>query len=199
MKHFWLCFLPLFVAVDPIGLLPIYWNLTEGMPEADQRRILRQSILTAAIVAVAFLFLGQWVFKLLQITVADFMIAGGVLLFIVAMSDLLSVGQQQRRIDPQTVGAVPIGVPLMVGPASMTTMILLASQYGSVPTVLAILVNLLIAGMAFWFSHGILDVLGRSGIRTLSKVVSVILAAFAVMMVRKGLFEVLSQWHALAT
>ncbi len=199
MEHFWLCFVPLFVAVDPVGLLPIYWNLTEGVPEADQRRILRQSMVTAAVVAVAFLFLGQWIFRLLEITVADFMIAGGVLLFIIAMSDLLSVGKQQRRVDPQTIGAVPIGVPLMVGPASLTTMILLANQYGSLPTVLAILVILFLAGAAFWFSHRILDLLGRSGVRTVSKVVSVILAAFAVMMVRKGILDVLQQLHVLAS
>jgi multiple antibiotic resistance protein len=198
MEHFWLCFLPLFVAVDPIGLLPVYWSLTEGVPEAQQHRILRQSILTAVVVAVAFLYLGQWIFNVLQITVGDFMIAGGVLLFIIAMSDLLTVGAQRGCLDLQTVGAVPIGVPLLVGPASLTTMILLANQYGSIPTVLAILANLLIAGTVFWLSHRLLDLLGRAGVNTVSKVVSVILAAFAVMMVRKGMLDVLRQLHVLA-
>jgi multiple antibiotic resistance protein len=193
MREFWLCFLPLFVAVDPIGLLPVYLSLTEGLPEPDQRRILQQSILTAAAVAVAFLLLGQWVFDVLGITVADFMIAGGVLLFIIAMSDLLAVGKQPRRVDPQTIGAVPIGVPLTVGPASLTTMVLLANQYGMLPAVLAMLANLLIAGVVFSFSPWILHLLGRTGVRTVSKVVSVILAAFAVMMVRQGILDVIRQ------
>ncbi|NLX95421.1 MAG: MarC family protein [Rhodopirellula sp.] len=195
METFWLCFLPLFIAVDPIGLLPIYLNLTEGLPAPDQRRILRQSILTAMLVAVAFLFLGRWVFDVLGITQADFLIAGGILLFIVAMSDLLAVGKQQRRVDPQTVGAVPIGVPLTVGPASLTAMILLANQYGTLPTVLAMLANLVIAGAVFWFSHYLLNLLGRSGVRIISKVVSVILAAFAVMMIRKGILDAFRQFR----
>lgn len=198
LQDFWLCFLPLLVAVDPIGLLPVYWNLTDGVPLADQHRILRQSLVTAGAVAVGFLYLGQWVFDILGITVADFMIAGGVLLFIIAMSDLVSVGKQLRRLDPRTVGAVPIGVPLTVGPASLTTMLLLANQRGTVPTVLAILANLLLAVTIFWHSHRLLDLLGRSGVRTFSKVVSVVLAAFAVMMVRKGVLDIFVQFQHLA-
>jgi len=196
LHDFWLCFLPLFVAVDPIGLLPIYWSLTERVPQADRSRVLRQSILTAGAVAVGFLFLGRWVFEVLGITVADFMIAGGVLLFIIAMSELLTVGKQPGRLDPRTIGAVPIGVPLTVGPASLTTMILLANQYGAWTTVLAILANLMIAGAVFWSSRRILDLLGPAGVRTVSKVVSVVLAAFAVMMVRRGLLDVLEQLRA---
>jgi len=84
------------------------------------------------LVAVGFLFLGQWVFRLLEITVADFMIAGGALLFAFAMSDLLSVGKQKPRMDLQTVGAVPIGVPLTVGPAVLTAIILLAGWPSSI-------------------------------------------------------------------
>jgi len=144
------------------------------------------------VVAVGFLFLGQWVFRLLEITVADFMIAGGALLFAFAMSDLLSVGKQKPRMDLQTVGAVPIGVPLTVGPAVLTAIILLANEYGRLPTVLALLANLFIAGGVFWFSRVILRVLGETGVRTISKVVCVILAAFGVMMVRRGLLAVLA-------
>jgi len=193
MATFWLCFVPLFVAVDPVGLLPVYLSLTGGLSDSDQRRILRQSVLTAMAVAVGFLFLGQWVFRLLEITVADFMIAGGALLFAFAMSDLLSVGKQQSGMDLRTLGAVPIGVPLTVGPAVLTAIILLANEYGRLPTVLALVANLLIAGGVFWFSRVILRVLGETGVRTISKVVCVILAAFGVMMVRRGLLAVLSE------
>jgi multiple antibiotic resistance protein len=190
MREFWLCFVPLFVAQDVVGLLPIYMGLTEGMSRAQRRRTLRQSLLTASVVAVAFLFMGKAVLGWLGITVEDFMIAGGILLVAFAMSDLLGLQRPIRRIDRDTVGAVPIGVPLMAGPAVLTATILLADQYDAFLTVAAILANIAIAGVAFSFSQSINRLLGLTGVRTLSKIISVILAAFGVMMVRKGCLEI---------
>ena len=192
METFWLCFVPLFVAVDAVGVLPMYLSLTEGLSAVEKRRILLQSVATAVAVAVGFLFLGQWVFQLLGVTIADFMIAGGILLFGFASSDLLSVEKRQRRVDSQSVGAVPLGVPLTVGPAVLTTIILLANQHGRLPTVLAIVANVLIAGTVFWCSQFVTHLLGRTGIRTISKIASLILAAIAVMMVRLGIAEILA-------
>jgi len=120
MQEFWLCFVPLFVAVDAVGLLPIYMSLTEGMPKAERRRTLRQSLLTAFLVAVAFLFAGKALFRWLAISVQDFMIAGGILLLAFAMSDLLTMEKRIRRVAPDTVGAVPIGIPLIIGPAVLS-------------------------------------------------------------------------------
>jgi len=111
MTRFWLCFVPLFVAVDAIGLLPLFLALTEGVKDRDLRRIILQSILTAAGVAIGFLVLGQAVLSLLGITVHDFMIAGGILLFGIAFSDILSSEKPQRAVDPESLGAVPLGVP----------------------------------------------------------------------------------------
>jgi multiple antibiotic resistance protein len=109
-----------------------------------------------------------------------------------ATNDLLSPEKQRRRVDSQSVGAVPLGVPLTVGPAVLTTIILLANQHGRLPTVLAIIANVLIAGGVFWFSRIVDRLLGRTGIRTISKIASLILAAIAVMMVRLGVSEILA-------
>lgn len=190
MQEFWLCFVPLFVAVDAVGLLPVYMSLTEGMSQTARRRTLRQSLLTAFLVAAAFLFAGKALFRWLGITVQDFMIAGGILLLAFAMSDLLTMEKRIRRIDRDTVGAVPIGVPLMVGPAVLTAIVLLADQHGYLFTLAAILTNIAIAGVVFSFSQGINRLLGLTGVRTVSKITSVILAAFGVMMVRRGCLEI---------
>jgi multiple antibiotic resistance protein len=187
VSTFWLCFVPLFVAVDAVGTLPIYLALTEGFSRAQRRRVLVQSVVTALAVAVGFLFVGQWVFRLLGITVADFMVAGGLLLLAFATTDLLSVEKVRRKADPQSVGAVPIGVPLTVGPAVLTTIILLGNQHGRAPTVLALVVNVALAGAVFWFGQWIDRVLGRTGIRTVSKIANLILAAIGVMMIRLGI------------
>jgi len=186
LKSFWLCFVPLFVAVDAIGLLPLYIGLIEGIPPARIRRIIVQSIATAAIVALAFVFLGEALLKSLGITVSDFMIAGGVLLFAISLTDLLTVGKAQYQIDPESLGAVPLGVPLLVGPAVLATSILMIGEHGSLITCLALLFNLLLAGLAFLSAGTILRLLGKAGSKTVSKIASLLLAAIAVMMVRKG-------------
>jgi multiple antibiotic resistance protein len=187
MNNFWLCFVPLFVAVDALGLLPIFMGLTQELPRARIRRIIFESVITAMIVALAFLFIGKGILTLLGITVADFMIAGGALLFVLSLSDLIAAEKRRLQADQEEVGAVPLGVPLMVGPGVLTTTILLINQYGMIPTVSATIVNIVIAGMVFWMSGSINRILGRAGTRTISKLSSLILAAIGVMMVRKGI------------
>jgi multiple antibiotic resistance protein len=97
----------------------------------------------------------------------------------------------QRRIDPESMGAVPLGVPLITGPAVLTTAILLINEHSLLVTSAAILINILIAGILFFFAQYINMILGKSGAKTVSKIASLFLAAIAVMMVRKGLISFL--------
>ncbi len=193
MAEFWLCFVPLFVAVDAIGILPIFLGLTAGLSRVERQRIVRQSVATATVVGIGFLFLGQGVLRLLGITVSDFMIGGGLLLLALAMLDLLTVAKQSYSPDKETLGAVPIGVPLICGPAVLTTTLLLANQFGWLWTTMALVSNLLLAGLILAHASYLEDLLGHAGSRTISKVVCVILAAFAVMMIRKGIFGVIAE------
>ena len=185
--EFWLCFVPLFVAVDAIGVLPTFLSLSQGMEAQRVRRVIRQSMATATAVALAFLALGTAILDLLGITVADFMVAGGILLFVLAMGDLLANEKLQRQIDPDSLGAPPLGVPLITGPAVLVTSMLLLNQYGAAWTAAAIVANILIAGLVFRFAAGIGRLLGRVGEKIVSKIAMLLLAAIAVMMVRKGI------------
>jgi multiple antibiotic resistance protein len=187
MKTFWLCFVPLFVAVDVIGVLPMFMNFTQDIDPIRVRRIILQSVITAALVALVFLALGVAILRLLGITVADFMVAGGVLLFIISISDLLATEKIQRKIDIESLGAVPLGVPLIAGPAVLTTSILLLNDYGIIPTGSAVLINILIAGVVFRLAVPINRFLGKTGSKVISKIASLLLAAIAVMIVRKGI------------
>ena len=193
MHDFWLCFFPLFVAVDAVGILPLFMHLTEGVDPRAVRRIIVQSMVTALAVALAFLAVGQWVFHYLGITVADFLIAGGILLFTISLTDVITVEKRVAQVDTDSLGVVPIGVPLIVGPAVLTTIFVLVGEYGVVPVVAAAVVNIVIAGAVFWLSGPIHRILGRSGSRALSKLAGILLAAIAVMMVRKGLIML---WQA---
>lgn len=187
MAEFWLCFVPLFVAVDALGVLPMFINLTDGLEQKKVRRIILESIVIATVVALGFLMLGKIVLRLLGITVADFMIAGGTLLFVISLNDMLTLEKKQLSVDPESLGAVPIAVPLIVGPAVLTTTILLVNQYGFAKTGSATVLNILIAGIVFSLSNSINKIMGKSGAKTVSKLASLILAAIAVMMIRRGI------------
>lgn len=188
-NDFLLAFVPLFVAVDIIGTLPMFLGLTEDMSHDNRRHIIRQSIFTALIVAIGFLFLGQWIFDWLGITMYDFMVAGGVLLFILATLDLVSGIKYARRIE--TIGAVPLGIPLIVGPAVLTTELMLVAVHGRIATILAIAVNIALAGLVLLSADFWSRLLGKAGSQAFSKVASLILAAIAVMMIRKGIHGII--------
>lgn len=188
-----MCFVSLFVSVDAIGTLPMFLGLTEGIDGKTLKRVLVQSILTATLVMLVFLFAGKAVLSWIGITVADMMVTGGVLLFALSMGTLLTHHEpEQLPKDPETLGAVPIGVPLIMGPAVLTTLLLLDGEYGRLPTVLAATANILLAGAMFAASRRIHRILGKAGTRTVSKIAALVLAAFGVMMIRKGVISVLS-------
>jgi multiple antibiotic resistance protein len=187
MKAFWLSFVPLFVAVDAIGVLPMFMSLSQGIDPARVRRVVFQSVITALAVALFFMAIGTALLHLLGITLSDFMIAGGILLFVISMSDLLSHEKSQRRVDPDSLGAVPLGVPLLAGPALLTTSVLLTKVHGFPVTVIAVAVNILLAGVLFRFASSVQRILGKTGEKIVSKIASLLLAAYAVMMVRKGI------------
>ena len=190
MKAFWLCFVPLFVAVDPLGVLPIYMGLVENITFSKRRHVLLQFFITASAVSLAFLTVGPAVLALLGITVSDFMVAGGVLLFAISLMDLLTGEKRRRRVDEKTLGAVPLGVPIIVGPAVFTISVVLANMYTFWITAAALLTNIFIAVVVFRFSDLLSRLLGNTGLKILSKIASLLLASIAVMLIRQGIFNI---------
>ncbi|KPK35095.1 MAG: hypothetical protein AMK70_06060 [Nitrospira bacterium SG8_35_1] len=192
MKIFLLCFVPLFVAVDAPGVLPIFISLTDRLSQSQQRKVLVHSLITASAVALVFLVVGPTILSSLNITVSDFMVAGGLLLLVISLSDLVTGEKRQRLVDPETLGAVPLGVPIITGPAVLTTSVLLANVHGLTVTALALVTNIGIAGLVFWFAHPVTRFLGNAGTMILSKIASLFLATIAVMLIRRGVIEIIS-------
>lgn len=191
IQNIFLAFVPIFVAVDAIGTLPIFISLTEGFETKERKTIIFQSVLIAALLSFGFIFLGKWIFNLLGITVGDFMVAGGVILFIISISDIINP-TKEGRIQIKELGVVPLSTPLMVGPAVLTTSLILIDTHGLVPTLISVLVNLILAGGIFLSSNVIIKILGSSGTRAVSKIMSLLLGAIAVMMIRKGIVAIFS-------
>jgi multiple antibiotic resistance protein len=186
LRDILLSFIPLFVAVDAIGVLPIFVSLTEGLDKQQKNKIIVQSMVTAFLLAVGFILVGKLVFRLLGITIGDFMVAGGALLFCFAIIDLMTQ-TKERRIPSKDLGAVPIGTPLIVGPAVLATSLVIVPEYGLLPTVIAVVGNILFAGLIFNGSYWLIKGLGEAGSKALSKIMSLLLAAIAVMLMRKGI------------
>lgn len=187
MKNIMLAFIPIFFAVDAIGVLPLYVGFTQGISRQDQNRIIVQSIITALALAIGFVFLGKSVFHWLGISMGDFMIAGGSILFCIAITDIMAPGKR-RRTPAKELGAVPLGTPLIVGPAVLTTSLIIISEYGLVPTLISIVTNVLLAGLIFLSSGFFMKVFGKNGAKAMSKITSLLIGAIAIMMVRKGIF-----------
>jgi multiple antibiotic resistance protein len=179
-------FVALFVAVDAIGISPIYFGLTRTLAPRERNAVLRASLLVAAAVSVSFALLGRAVFAFLGITVADFQIAGGLILIALAGLDLL--GTEPRGLaNGRDAGIVPIAVPLIAGPAVITSTIVLVDLYGALATILALLANLAACWLLLAKVAAVEGLLGRTGARALSKIISLLLAAIGVRLVRQGL------------
>jgi multiple antibiotic resistance protein len=188
LESFLKAFVPLFFAIDAIGVLPLFVGFTEELDRAERHRILRQSLITAFLVAVGFVLLGKGVFHLMGITISDFAVAGGILLFVIAALTLVK-GEKAINLSVSTIGAVPLGTPLIVGPATLTLSLLLIDQadVGLVATLLAIVANIALTGIVFWGADPLTRLLGQAGSRAVAKVASLILAAIAIMMIRRGM------------
>lgn len=187
-------FIPLFIAVDALGLIPIFMSLTGELEEKEKHRAVSLSVATALLVSLGFVFLGKTVFLILDIRISDFLVAGGVLLFIIAINDLLSVEKKKYVMSSKMVGIVPLGTPLIVGPAVLTTSFIILDSYGISLTIMALILNIVLAGLIFRISNFLLKLVGTTGIRAISKLTSIILSAYGVMMIRKGMVEIVTHY-----
>lgn len=191
METFLLAFIPIFVAMDALGILPLFMGFTEHLKNRDKHKIITQSIITAFLVGVIFLFLGKWIFRILGVMVADFKIAGGLVLLVISLRDILTY-EKGHKLSTETMGAVPIGTPLITGPAVLTTIIILLDSYGPFYTVVSFVINLVIVWITFLYADVISKFLGKAGSKAFSKIASLLLAAIAVMMIRKGLVDTIT-------
>ncbi len=186
IESFVLTFVPLFIVIDALGNLPFIVSLSEGMSKHERHKMVHIAIVTAAVVGLAFLFFGQFVLNVMGIRVGSFAIAGGLILLVLSIK-YMTTGRMVELIKEEMVAVVPIGTPLTVGPATITTLLLLASQFQPYIVLIAFTVNLLIAWLIFLASNQIVRFLGRGGLKAISRVFSLLLAAIAVSMIIRGL------------
>ncbi len=189
-----LSFIPLFVAVDAIGVLPFILALTQDTRPSERPRIIRYAMLTALVLGLGFIGIGRGIFLILGIEEADFLVAGGLILLILSIRHLTTgkLVELQASASKGMVGVVPIGTPLVVGPAVLTTLLVLTQQYPLSAVLLAFVLNLALAWGVFSQANRVARLLREQGLRAASQIASLLLATIAVMMIRKGVIEVLA-------
>jgi multiple antibiotic resistance protein len=188
IEKFFLAFIPVFVAIDPIGLVAIFMGLGTTASREDRKRQAYLGIFTALCVAIGFIFLGKIIFTALGITVADFQVAGGLILLVLAVRELVTFGPPDRGGSDEF-GVVPLGMPLIAGPALLTALLILVDTVGLLFTLVSLLVNLALVAIAFCNADRFTRWMGKQGLRGVSKIIALLLAAIAVSLIRRG-------WHA---
>ena len=191
-------FLPLFVAINIPGILPLYIGMTETFTADDRRQLLVRALAAALVLAVLMLFAGQVIFETLGITLNDLRVGGGIILLVIAVSDLAFGDAKGRRSgkkedrkklqtnEPVDLPVVPLGIPLIIGPGAITTILVSDGAYGWVVTLLSIALNMLLVFVAFTFGPSLLKVFGPGTSKAVAKVASLFLAAISVAMIRTG-------------
>ena len=185
MDRFWHAFIPLCVAFDGIGLLPLFWGLAHRLTPAQRRRAVAEAALTAFLVAAGFLLVSRFIFALMGLELADIMVAGGAILIVLCLRELL-LPDRPPKSSPPNPGVVPLGVPLLSGPAVLTTVLLVRDQYGWATTAAALTANMLLIWVLLRSAAALMRWLGEEGAEVISKIFSLVLTAFGVMLIRQG-------------
>lgn len=197
MNSFLVCFTAVFVALDIIGTVPMYLSMTKELSVGERNRVVNTSMLVATVVAIIFIFLGQKIFHHLGISLFDFKIAGGIVLLLVSLADLVG-GPEAHQKSSGSTGIVPLAVPLITGPGVLTTLILQVTTVGYLWTTLAMVLNYAFAWFLLRNSETVTRLIGKDGTTVLSKIAALLLAAIAISMVRTGIFEAVTAWKTVS-
>ena len=192
MEYFWHAFIPLFVAFDGVGLLPVYWALSQRLSPGARRQAVTEEVITAAIVAVIFLLVSPFIFSLMGLQASDVMMAGGFILIVLCLRELL-LPEKPPKAEAVSPGVVPLGVPLLSGPAVLTTVLLVRHDYEWYVTLAALAANLAVIWGILRGAERLMRWIGRDGSQVISKISSLVLTAFGVMLIRHGVLMALRQ------
>jgi multiple antibiotic resistance protein len=177
----------LFVVIDPIGNIPLFIAFTKKLEKAEHKTVSKTAIITAAALLLLFGIAGTQILGLFGITIFSFMIAGGTLLFIIAI-ELLTYGEWRfvSKVK-EDIGVVPIAFPLLAGPGSITAVIISYQTSGFLITFFSIIIVMTITYVILRMVNPIYKILGNRGSMIVSRVFAVIIAAIAVEYIVEGI------------
>src|SRR5919199_1202957 len=180
----------LFVVIDPIGTVPLFIALTEKMRTQERKAVSKIAVITAGVLLIVFAVAGTQILSIFGITISSFMIAGGVLLFIVSI-ELLTYGAWRfGGTVPGESGVVPLAFPLLAGPGAITSVIISFQAAGLLVTMLSIAIVIGITYVILLFVNPIHRVLGRRSSMIITRVFAVLVAAIAIQYIVQGATQI---------
>jgi len=193
----------LFVAVDPVALIPIFASLTQGLSKRDIKRVYIQATLVSFFVLSLFYFFGMAILDVMGISMSSFKIIGGLFLIAIAFQMVLEQRQSRRQntaevaLDDESIQSLaifPIAIPLIAGPGAMTTALLIAETSSSTPVqilinFIPILIIIVLVAFAMWLSATLSKKVGPTIIIVVQKIFGILLGALAIEFVVAGIME----------
>ncbi len=187
-------FIALIIIIDPFLATTVFIGLTKGMDKKEKANQALIATLVALGLLLVFLFSGLIILTLLGITFSSFIVAGGVLLFILGIQTVLGIEFSKPEHKDTKIAAIIIGTPLLSGPGAMTTVVILSQKYGYWPPVIASIVALFITWVMMYFSEAVERVLGERIIEVLSRVLGLVLAAMAAEFIKNGVSDMIREF-----
>jgi multiple antibiotic resistance protein len=177
----------LFIIVDPIGLVPIFSNVTSSLPAPDRNKMYRVVIYTGASLLTLFALVGQELLALFGISLPSFEMAGGLLLLLLALDILFRGERFAKPGSHEDVGIVPIAFPLLVGPGAITTTMIALGAYGILVTLGSVVIVMLLSWIVMKQTPRIHRLLGKTGSSVVAQVLAVFIAAIAIQFIITGI------------
>jgi multiple antibiotic resistance protein len=177
----------LFVVINPIGIIPLFANITQKMQKKERNTVIKTTVITAGALLMIFAAVGTQILSIFGITISSFMIAGGILLFVVSIELLTHGGWRFGGTVSDESGVVPLAFPLLAGPGAITAVILSYQTVGLAITMSSIAIVIGITYAVFYLSGTIYRILGRRGSLIVTRIFAVLIAAIAVQYVVDGL------------
>lgn len=189
-------FVLLFSVYDAVGTVPVFLALTEDFVE-DRKKIVNQGVLIAAIILIIFAYLGPYIFLALGITIDDFKIAGGIILFLIAVDNLRGKISETRSVGPVEFAAFPLATPLLAGPGAISAVIIFAGPpYGPALDLLVIIGNSLLAWIILSRAAVVQRLLGRQGTQVFTRLMGLLIASIGVAFVTEGIVAIVHSMGA---
>lgn len=194
-------FMGFFAIVNPIGNIPIFLGLVDGLSEKEKKTAAWKSVLIAFIIVVVFIAFGSIIFKLFGITIDAFKIAGGILIFIVGYSlvhgensRMHHPGDKERKENTTDVAISPLAIPILAGPGTISTALSFVASgsqiYQHIIVAGVFAVNCLLLFIAFRLSERIMKILNPGVIKIVTRLMGLILTIIAVQMVVEGVKDI---------
>lgn len=182
-------FLTLFVIMDPFASLPAFFTLTKGCKEEKMKQTATKAIIIAGILAIVFLFGGLEILKILSITLDDFKIAGGIVLVLMGLENVLNftLSHSSNKEEGLESAVVLIATPLLTGPGLITTLIVLSQTKGYIPVLIALIAALVLSWIILYNATIARKILGDRVITVFSKIMGLILIALGISFIKGGL------------